>query len=504
MTKNHYINFKMNRCSFSFFLLIILASIFLRLIFLEAPLQSDDTSYFSLAKSYSSSMLKSAHSQISYRTGLFAPILFFQKVIGFNIFSYYASSLFCYLLLIFSIYFVAYKTRGIFVATFSVTIASSSSLILKTTSNLLPDALCFSFCLLAFTFFYLARRKSKHFIGLFIVLSAFLGFYGYMVRFTGLIFLVCIPIYEIIRYRSLKHTIIFLFFFLIFLIIEIIYFWIMVGDPFSRFKIIFYATSGWSKYMHPISFKQYVFHPLRILLGSFSGKFFSILGFIGFAISIKKKDWWLFSILCGAIILFMLYSYSVTSISPLIRTLPLHSRYILPFTVSLALSSAYFIYIIYNWIANRLKTKCAYLAIGMLLALVTLFQVRELPKRIPGAILFGNDSYFITNRLLQYRLLNLDINQNEPVYAFPLKDFILYKNFRKLNLKNYNPSKINLCSDDVVLFSKFRVRRSLYYAEIRNDIKTINSLKHLAIDNNPGLDYIIDGGDIILARVEGF
>jgi hypothetical protein len=82
-------------------------------IFLNAPLQSDDTTYFDLASRLSADLFRNAVKQEPFRIGILVPLAGLQKLFGYALTTYYLYSLGFSLLLLAMVYLLGFKTGGL-------------------------------------------------------------------------------------------------------------------------------------------------------------------------------------------------------------------------------------------------------------------------------------------------------------------------------------------------------------------------------------------------------
>lgn len=485
---------------------LLLFGLIIRVLLLEAPLQSDDTTYLSIAKFYSAQFLQKANNQLPFRAGMILPLMLLQKMFGYSIVAYYAFSIFFYLLMLFSIYLVSIIAFGLPAGIASLCIATSSSLILVQSSNVLPDVPNLAFMLISFAVFLLAERKNNGknngwVITLLIALSAMAGFWAYLVREANVVFLVCIPLYEVLKNRSIRKTMLFGMFFLLFVALEMSYYWAMTGDPLRRFAMATQGVNSWSIYQPVISLGQYLFEPFTNFTKWKTGWFLLLGGVLGFVIALFKKNWAMVSIVAGAMLLFIFYSYSATSLSPIKRALPLQIRYVLTFSVIMAMCAGYTVAFIGSLARLSWRGSSFPLVGFLMLGAIVCLQVAELPRAISGAILNGNDSYFIADRLLRDKLKDVPISV--PVYAHPSRDFKMYPHFSKYNLKTLDTSAPPVVGQ-TILFSKSRMKKDLTYAIERGDTVIASTAEIYLNRFHPNWEILLDTEDIILAKVIAF
>jgi hypothetical protein len=489
-----------NRCNYNLvltFSLIILFSLLVRMIFLEAPLESDDTLYMAHAESYSKEMLLKTNSQLPFRLGMILPLCILQYFFSYSIISYYVFSITMYILVVISIFIASNYFISQEGAIVSSLIASTSSFILFQTSNVLPDAPNLVFLLSSYILFYQSCiNKNKEWI--YLVLSAIMAFISYLIRLPNIVFLICIIIFDILQNHSVKKSIIFVNLFLLCIILEVIYYWIYIGKPFERFLIEPNGVYGWVRFMNEISFKSYLLDPIKAIALVTSGKILLLSGLLGLITSFYKKKWGIFSLSIGASILFIAYSYSFTSFNPIVRALPLQRRYIIAFSAIMILNAAFVFIQIYNNICEKIwKRKALY----SFLALFIIFQIAELRHEISNSIIFKKtaDDYFVGDRLLADKIDQF--KKQDKVYAYPIRDFKMYPNFSQLNLYPLPYGQIPK-KNDFFLISKKRIKLDNNYSSDRNNKNVINTTEYWLDSFHPNWEYIIDEGNIIFGKVK--
>lgn len=480
------------------FLLVLTFGFILRIIFLCAPLQSDDTSYFILASNLSADMFKDAARQISFRLGLIFPLALLQKILGYSLSAYYTYSIGSSLLLLAMIFMISHSLCGLKTAIISGLIFACSFFGLYQSTNVLPDVpnlVCLLASFLVFT--YADDTKGGKRI-LILLLSACLAFCSYLVRAPNLIFLLSIPVYELLTKKTVRSTILFSIFFLIFWIGEGFFYKFIAGDFLLRMKMVPKGVTLWEINMPQVSILSYLFAPLKKLAFSISGIITLSGGTIGALIAISHKNRGMVALLAGGLCIFLVYSYSVTNISPLIRALPLQTRYILAFTAVLTIATGYAISNIFNH-PKIYNDKIALFVVTTIVVSILIFQILELPNKINNSVLFKDNSYFIADQALKSDKILKKIQGK--VYAFPLKDFNMYPNFSKLNLESFVMTE-SLKSDQYILYSRRFIRRRLHYLDFRKDKESIQKLTLLLLPQNPAWKYIINTDEIVLAQVK--
>jgi hypothetical protein len=408
-------------------LFVLAVGLILKGVFLNAPLQSDDTSYFVYASRLSMDLFKYAHSQLPFRIGILVPVAGLQKFFGYSLASYYLYSLGSSLFLLVMVYLTGFKTGGLRTALFSSLLFACSFFGLYQATNLLPDVPNLALLLASFlVFLYVDGAKGRKRI-LILFLSALLGFCSYLVRAPNLVFLLAIPVYELLTKKSLKTTCLFSFFFLILWLGECCFYLIIADDFFLRVKMIPKGATLWLKYMPEISWHTYLQEPFARLTRTFSGILILWGGLAGTITAISKKNRVMIALLAGALLLYVIYSYSVTSFTPLRRAIPIKTRYIVGFTAVLTIATGYALSNLKPIIEKIFSANIATLVSAFIIITLMGFQVKELPQKLPNTILFKDSSYFVADQLLKDNSKLSDLKGK--VYAYPAKDF---KNVSKL------------------------------------------------------------------------
>ncbi|MDX9851535.1 MAG: glycosyltransferase family 39 protein [Anaerolineaceae bacterium] len=482
-------------------LVLLLISLIIRFIFIEALLVSDDTDYFFLAEKYSPEIFTGGTNQTYFRLGLLLPVAIMQKLFGLNLLSYYAWTITIFLLLVFSSYSLSKIIDGEKMAIISVLMAITSYFFLYQSSNLLPDIPCLISAVFSFIFFFFSLNYKKY-SKIFLLLSVLLGFISYTIRIPNIVFLLCIPIYEFLSQKSIKKSIYYGLIFILFFLIETSIYFVLTGELFTQIKSNSSNMAHWSIYMNNISIREYLFAPFNSYFASNTGKILILGGMCGFFLALKRKNWTIVSLTISGFIIFLIYNYSVTSITPLVRALPLSERYIISFSFVCNLCTAYFLknipFLICRLNQNTNKFSTQIISKLILITVIT-FQLVELPSLLSNnAIFWGNNSYFLFD---QYINNSKQYYQAKTILAYPDEIFNLYPNINDLNLKPMDFSK-PLEPGQLMLLSIDRLNKNLYYAKLRNDTDYITMIEPYTLGYNYDLSYIFDSGDIIFARFE--
>jgi len=486
---------------FAVFVAVMLFGILFRLIFLNAPLQSDDTTYFSNAANLSVDLFTNAKNQGPFRLGLIIPLSFFQFFLGYSLTAYYLFSISSAVFLLALIYGVSFKIGGLSTAILSSLLFACSFYGLNHATNVLPDVPNLGFLLASFlTFLYAFDVVGRQrFLTLFV--CAALAFCSYLVKEPNLVFLLGIPVYELLTRRSLKFTLLFSTILFILGLGESCFYLFFAGDFFLRIKMIPEGSINWVSYMPELSWKAYLQEPFTLIANSLSGTIILWGGSVGAVIAVWKRNWAMVALIAGALFVFVIYSYSVTSFSPLRRALPLQTRYILPFTAVLTIATGYAL----SSLKPALEKTSSEIVATLLLALVAMsllgIQIKQLPDELPNTIFFNDSAYFVADILLDEVDEIADLKGE--VYAYPLNDFEMYPGFSQLDLKTFAPS-VDMTGGMYYLYSRERVRRSLFYGYFGHNEKVKRNQNLLLLPNNPTWKYILNTKSIVLAHIPTF
>jgi hypothetical protein len=481
--------------------IVVLLGFVMRLLFLNAPLGSDDTAYFAMASNLGTDtdFMRNANSQVPLRIGLIAPVAALQNVLGYSLKSYYFFSIGASILLLIMVYLTASKIGGLATAVFSSLLFATSYFGLCRATNLLPDVPNAALLLASFFILVSALESSGNTRLLVISISALTGFLGYLTREPNVVFLAAIPIYELLSRRSLRCTILFVMVFFILWLCEGLFYYVVADDFFLRLRMTLTSTTDWAKHMSEIHLKQFLLEPFMPLGSPLAGKFILAGGFGGTLVAMWKKNHMMLALLVGGLLIFGLYSYSVTSIDPLKRALPLQTRYITVFTAVLTIATGYALAQLKQHLeTNRWRrrgTLVAWLLVGMLIV----FQVRELPGTLPNTILFKSSSYFVADRLLGEN--NELMDYKGKIYATPARDFRMYPHFSKLDLIESHASEVE--DAKYYLYSRDWVRSILKYGTLKDEHQ-LRLLHLLLLPRVPGWEYIINTRDIALVHAPSF
>ena len=474
-------------------LIVLILGLAIKIIFIEHPLESDDTSYMEIAKYYSERTVIFAHNQVPFRSGFLIPLYFLMTIFGYSIFTYYLYSISYSMLLLLAIMLVAKRLFGAKIAFLSGLLYISSYISFYQSTNVLPDIPAFTWALLSFYLFIniLSGKSNKYLL----LLSSLFGFLAYLCKLPVIVFLIVIPVFEYIKYRSVKNTIFYAIIFIFLWSFESIIYLIVTGDFFIRLKMFSHGVDNWIVYQPSLSFREFLLNCPRKIFSLLSGKFLIITGLIGILLSVKKKNNKIITLIIGGLFIYILYTYSFYSIEPLIPSLPPQFRYIIGFFCILNIVSAWVIYTIYRYIKRLIHYKYINYVFYLIILAFFIFQVKEISKN-SNSVFFKKDTYFVANRIMNDKIIN---SINDTVYALPIKDFILYSNFKKLNLKPLVDLPKTPC---YLLYSKEQIRKIIFYAKKRKDQQSLEFMNKVLI--HPNSRNIINYDGIILTYISSF
>jgi len=485
--------------NFAWFLVVLIFGLLFRLIFLNAPLQSDDTNYFLWASNFSTELLTNATYQAPFRLGILIPLAIIQQFFGYSLVSYYFFSVSASLFLLSMVFALGLKLDGFRTAIFSSLLFACSFFGLYQATNLLPDVPNAALLLASFLLFVPACEKYNGNYSLLLIASAVLAFASYLVRAPNLAFLLAIPIYEILARKSLKFTFLFSVVFFVLWLAECIFYKILADDFFLRIKMIPSGANQWMQFMPEISWKTYLLAPIDNLIQTSAGIILLLGGFSGTLMALARRNKVLIALLAGALLLFIIYSYAVTSFSPLRRALPLNTRYIVVFTAILTIATGYALTTLRTVVGKKNFENFSNLALIFVTVFLMSIQISELSRKLPNTVLFNDGSYFVADQLLNDFENKLFLKGK--VEAYPVKDFNMYPNFSQLDLKGFSPTRIE--GDKYYLYSRNRIHKDLRYGWHGQNEANLRNLGLFMLSENPKWNYLINTKDIVLAYIPG-
>lgn len=412
------------------------------LAFFNVPLHSDDTGLMLVAKSLENvRFFKFSH--YAHQIGVILPILALNKIFGFGLVSYYV---FCFTMYIICILGFALLARLMFadkrVFILACIIFISSGAINETASTVMSDMPCTGFNLLAFAFFVLSVREERGALsGVFVVLSAIFGAWGYFCKMASAVFLFSIPAYEVLTRRKITKSLAFLSVLIFVLALETVYAYFVHGDFFIRYSNIFATTTKQQNigaiysvidYLLRVPKALWVFDGLKILI---------VGGLLGTILAIKKKHCELIAFGLGASFVFSAYALPVISWTPLVPAVNFHLRHHVIPVVFFAVASSYAVVNIADYLGNLFRVK-PLAVIAILAIVISTVQYLECLK-IYNSFKYSKSGFIIAgsgNKFYDAAIKFADTLKAHPeiidgkVFALSEKNFGLYPNFNKLKM----------------------------------------------------------------------
>ncbi len=415
--------------------IIFLVAMMTRLLFIGAPLSSDDMLYFDMASRLSIDVFDQQTIQWAFRTGLIVPLAILQKIFGYNLWSYYLLSVGASIGAVMLVYLIMLKIADQRAAVISSLLFASSGFGLFHATQILTDTpnLC-ALLLTFYVFLHVESNTGKRNI-LLLLLAAACGFYAHLIRMPNAVFLAALPVYEYLTYRSLRRTVLFSAFFTCFVLLECSFYLIATGNPLKRILLIRDGVVTWIQYQNELSWSAYLFGPFQNILKWTTGLILLSAAIPGSIVLIRQRNYRLAGLCVGGLLLFLTYSYSVTSLDPLVRALPLQPRYIVAFTCVLAMVAGNLL--AHLRVVPLFRTKLPPITIPGLTAAIFALQCQELPQ-LPSTAFFTDDTYFVGDRLVRDYVRKHPIS--EPVHAFPGAMFRMFDGYSKLNLIDHHPA----------------------------------------------------------------
>ena len=470
---------------FLWLVIIAIVALVVRALFCGAPMGSDDSIYFNYAADLELDMFDTAAAQWPFRTGIVLPLALVQSLFGYSLTAYYVFSIGFSFAVVIMVYLLMLETCGQRAAIIASGLFATSSLALYHGTHVLPDTPNLFALLLCFFIFIRIKTVNAKRDRIFIVLAAAAAFYAHTVRMPNSVFLIALPAYEFLTYRSIKRTLYFSAALAGFIAVECVAYLIITGNPLKRIMLVPKGVTLWIKHQDKLSWTEYLFDPFTNLLAFRAGWVALAGGAIGLAIAIRDRAFELIALTLGGFLLFLAYSYPVTSFKPLVRALPLQPRYIVAFACVLTMLTGYALARIkvIPWIRRKVPV---WIVPVFALVLVTC-QARELPK-LPNTLYFTDDAYVIGERLLKDHLKKNKINT--PVRAYPGSVFKMFTGYSKLDLVEHSPL-LPPKAGNYYLINRPRLIRSVRAARVRKDKRLVRYGEEL-LARAPNYEFVID------------
>jgi hypothetical protein len=481
-----------HRIQIAGFILLMLLGLAFRLVFIENPLESDDSTYMRLADTLSFYNFNNPTTQLCFRTGVILPLALLIRIFGYSIFAYYLFSVGFSLLLLYAILLFTKELFGIKTTFLTGILFSSSYLIGYQSTNVLPDipALFWATLSLLFSFRYLKYGNIKKYL-LPAVLTAFLA---YLCKEPILAIFAALPVYELFKRKSLRYSILFATGILLFWVMESTVYLLITGNFLKRVDTFAFGVVNWIPNQPHLTLGKFLSTPIVNILKTTNGIILFCLGMTGLILAIIKKNIKIIALFTGGFVVFVMYSYSFYSLRPLIPTLPPSLRYIAGFFTMLAIISSWTL-ISGSRYLKKFTPRYNKLALGLVVLSIFIIQSVGYSSN-KNTVLFNNNTYIKANRLIKDKI---QWPLQDSVYAFQRKDFSMYSNFRKLNLVNLKSLPATPC---YILISEKKVKTKLHYAKIRKDQANIDLYERIL--NRTDSIKILESHGIVFSYVKNF
>ncbi len=473
-------------------LLSFLLAIAFEIIFIEHPSTTDDTAYMLKAQNLSPYGFVNPN-HFNFRIGLLIPLKILIKIFGYSIFTYYLLAIGFSVLLFLVVLLLTKKLFGLRVAFISIILMLPSYIISYQSTNVFPDIPAFFWAVSSLYLFliYLDNINNKYIL----LFSTFFGFLTYLTKLPVIVFLVTIPLIEYIKTKALHKTIKYIAIFAAFIVCEMIMYFLITGDPFIRFKIFMVTVDEFKVYLPKVTVFEYIFTSPINIFNLFSGKILIFGGLLGIIWAIIRRNFIVLSIFTGGLLLYILYTYSVVSFDPLIPSLPPWFRYIVGFLIVLNIISSWGIVEMSKFIRKKLKIKNINIILILFTTLLFIFEIRERLDN-PFLVFFNQDSYFVPDRILKDKMVS-DFDDTVYVPLKQVRDFRLFPNFNRLNIKSLNISDKFPKAPFYILYSRSAIRQlwshadSKLWDDITNEkvLKYLNNFRFIYADQFPIIDY---------------
>jgi len=474
-------------------IILMILGLALKMLFIEHPLESDDTGYMEFAKNLSAKTFCQPESQLYFRTGILIPLHLLMRLSGYSIYTYYIFSVGFSMLLLLSLLLLSRQLFGLKVAMLTGLLVISSSLIAYNSTNLLPDTPAFFWAVLSMFFFVrsLTNSTSKYWI----LLSALTGFMAYLCKEPVLVFFAAFPLYEYYRHKSIRYSIVVAVMMIFLWLGESAIYWIITGDPLIREKTFAKGVSNWIVNQPRLSVSDFFLTPLLKILHKTNGKILFVLGLTGAVLAVLRKNRKIGALLVGGTLIFIIYTYSFYSLKPLIPNLPPQLRYVTGFFCVLSMVAAWSLIQLFRYLKRIIPVSFLRWIFCAFILVIFSFQVKENFSNL-STLFFHKDTYFVADRLIKGKI---PANFHDSIYTYPLKDFDMYPNFSRLPLKQFNELPAGPC---YLLYSRNRLKKNIFYArKAKNDSVEAVCRKILNLADSL---TIFEYGGIVFSHVPGF
>ena len=409
------------------------------LVFIQRPLHADDAGFMLVAKSFGDLPTFSA-SHYAYKLGFLLPLIGLNKVLGFSLLSYYLSAYLSYLVFLVGCFALASYCFNWKVGLTAVVLCTSSLVLNKYSSVVMTDLPCTGFNLLALYFFLVSsdRNRAKRF-DRWLLFSALCAFQGYQCKMTTAVFLVALPLYEIIAYRQLRKSVAFGVLFVLGVVLECMFNWWMHGAPLARFAVLYQATvANTANVPSCSSFWAFLTRVPRALWflpsGAWGLRFILVVGILAFAGTIYRKQKKTLALAAGALAVYAMYAYSIGSWSPLKPASFFCLRHYYIPIVFLVILAAGLIWKVAEFLSRRTRLSLGITALVITGVLGTL-QYAEQYQHNGNLIIKGApDTIWEAAESFDEVLKTHPEIRKATVYVLAEKNFGFYPNFNQLRL----------------------------------------------------------------------
>ena len=409
------------------------------LVFIQRPLHSDDAGFMLVAKSFGNLRTFSV-SHYAYKLGFLLPLIALNKILGFSLLSYYLFAYLSYLVFLVGCFALASYCFNWKVGLTAVVLCTSSLVLNLYSSVVLTDLPCTGFNLLAlYCFLVSSDRNSAKRFDRWVLFSALCAFQGYQCKMTTAVFLIALPLYEVIAHRRLRKSMAFGVLFVLGVVLECMFNWWMHDAPLARFAVI-YRAAGANVTNVPTCGSLWEFivrAPRGFWLVPHCGwglKFIIVAGILAFAGTIYRKEKKTLALAAGALVVYAMYAYSIGSWSPLKPASFFCVRHYYIPIVFLVIMAARLIWKVAEFLSRRMHLSLGITAL-VITAVLGILQYEEQYQRKANLIIRGTpDIIWEAGEAFGEVLKTHPEIRKATVYVLAEKNFGFYPNFNQLKL----------------------------------------------------------------------
>lgn len=405
------------------------------LLFIKPPLHSDDMAMMLVAKSFEN--IRFFHySHYAHQIGVELPLLLFNEIFGYGLLSYYVFAYLTFLSFSFSVYAISYLSfLSVRIAFIATAIISCLNTITTESSYVMADIPTTGFFIWSFILFVFAESKDENnFPGKLIAGSAICAFASYACKMTSAPFFIAIPVYELLKNRRIRHSMLFGAVFLGMLTLEFLYDYAVFKDPFIRIHVTARTTGTQVNLPHLYSWSDYFFRVPKAWWSMYEGKLLIIMGMAGLAIGALRRNKILQCFIIGIFPVFCMYAYPVVSWNPLVPAVYLCLRHYISSIVLLAILTAYAASKVGDIIARKIAISVNIIVIPIVIAMLATIFLNNY-SNTSNLIIRGatNEYYDVSKAFKPFIAANPEILKI-PVYAIYESNFGIYPGFNMLNM----------------------------------------------------------------------